>query len=113
VDIEYEGDAVTGRAENNDFRRKVGLVGATASVTVFSIVVVGFCLLEASFRTWTVDQYFNNRAVVFADVFIIMAACSFITLILLCLGRGKRRGAGIAFSITTLALVIFIFGTIR
>jgi hypothetical protein len=102
---------VTDQAEPTEFRRKVGFVGATASVTVFSIVVVAFCLLEASFRTWTVGQYFANRAAIFADLFIIMAACSLITLILSRLGRGRHRGVGITFSLATLALVILIFST--
>jgi hypothetical protein len=109
--VEYEGHSVTDQAETTEFRRKVGFVGVTASVTMFSIVIVAFCLLEASFRTWTVGQYFTNRAAIFADLFIITAACSLITLILSCLCRGKHRGVGIAFSVATLALVIFIFST--
>ena len=55
--------------------------------------------------------YFHNRAIIFADLFTIMAAASLITLIASCLARGKRRGAGVVFSIATFVFVIIIFAT--
>jgi hypothetical protein len=96
------------RMHPNDLRRRVGLAGAATAVTAFSIAVLGFILLEASFRTWIVGRFFQNRAQVFADLFLVSAACSGVTLILSLLGKDKARRVGAAFSIATLALVIFI-----
>jgi hypothetical protein len=84
-------------------------VGATGAATVFAVVGVAFCLLEASFRTWSVGQYFNHRAGIFVDLFIAAALCSVLTLIFSCLGRGRSRSIGIAFSIGSLALIVFLF----
>jgi hypothetical protein len=78
---------------------------------MFGIVAIAFCLLKASFRTWSIGQYFENRAGIFVDLFIAAALCSVMTLILSSLGRGRSRVVGIAFTIGLLALVIFIFGT--
>jgi hypothetical protein len=97
---------------NSDTRRaKVGSVGAIGSATVFTIVIIAFCLLEASFRTWTVGRFFENCAGIFVDLFLVMGVCSILTLILSCFGYGKRRGFGIALSVMVLALITFIFGT--
>ncbi|MBB5319189.1 hypothetical protein [Tunturibacter empetritectus] len=90
---------------------KAGSIGATTAVTVFGIVAIAFCLLEAGFRTWSVGQYLENRAGIFVDLFIAAALCSVTTLILSCLGRGRSRVVGIVFSIASLASIIFIFGT--
>jgi hypothetical protein len=97
------------RMHPNDLRRRVALAGAATAVTAFSIAVLGFILLEASFRTWTVGRFFQNRAQVFADLFLVLAACSAVTLILSLLGKDNGRRVGAAFSIATFALVIFIF----
>ncbi|MGD0569075.1 MAG: hypothetical protein ABSA78_11770 [Candidatus Sulfotelmatobacter sp.] len=102
---------MTGQVNENGLRAKAGSIGAIAAVTVFGIVVIAFCLLEAGFRTWSVGQYFENRAGIFVDLFIAAALCSMVTLMLSCFGRGRSRVVGIAFSIRLLALVIFIFGT--
>jgi len=102
---------VTDQVSKNGLRAKAGSIGAIAAVTVFGIVAIAFCLLEASFRTRSVGQYFENRAGIFVDLFTAAALCSVITLVLSCFGRGKSRVVGIAFSIGLLALVIFIFGT--
>jgi hypothetical protein len=93
----------------NDLRRSVGLTGAATSVAAFSVAVLGFILLEASFRTWTVGRFFHNRAQVFVDLFLLSGACSAVTLILSLLGKDNGRRVGVAFSIATFALVIFIF----
>lgn len=95
----------------NGLRAKAGSIGAIAAVTVFGIAAVAYCLLEASFRTWSVGQYFENRAGIFVDLFTAAALYSVITLILSCLGRGRSRVVGITFSIGLLALIILIFGT--
>jgi hypothetical protein len=106
-------DEAAGNTENrmhpNDLRRRVGLAGAATAVTAFSVAVLGFILLEASFRTWTVGRFFQNRAQVFVDLFLVLATCSAVTLILSLLGKDNGRRVGAAFSIATLALVIFIF----
>jgi hypothetical protein len=93
----------------NNLRRGVGLAGAATAVTAFSATVLGFILLEASFRTWTVGHFFQNRAQVFADLFLVLAACSAVALTLSLLGKDNGRRVGAAFSIATFALVIFIF----
>jgi hypothetical protein len=93
----------------NDLRRRVGLAGAATAVTAFSVAVLGFILLEASFRTWAVGRFFQNRARVFVDLFLVLAACSAVTLILSLLGKDNGRRVGAAFSIATSSLVIFIF----
>jgi hypothetical protein len=69
------------RMHPNDLRGRVGLAGAATAVTAFSVAVLGFILLEASFRTWTVGRFFQNRAQVFVDLFLVLAACSAVTLI--------------------------------
>jgi hypothetical protein len=86
------------RMHPNDLRRIAGLAGAATAVTVFSVAVVGFILLEASFKTWTVGRFFQNRAQVFADLFLVLAGCSAVTLILSLLGRDNGRRVGTAFS---------------
>jgi hypothetical protein len=53
--------------------------------------------------------FFQNRAQVFADLFLVSAAFSAVTLILSLLGKENGRRVGAAFSIATFALVIFIF----
>jgi hypothetical protein len=58
---------VADQVNKNGLRAKAGSIGAIAAVTMFGIVAVAFCLLEASFRTWSVGQYFENRAGVFVD----------------------------------------------
>ena len=103
--------AVTNQVKKSGFRAKAGSIGAIAAVTMFGIVAIAFCLLEASFRTWSVGQYFANRARIFVDLFIAAALCSLMTLMLSCVGQGRSRFVGIAFSIGLLAFVIFIFGT--
>ena len=102
---------MTDQVNNNGLRAKAGSIGAMAAVTVFGIVAIAYCLLEASFRTWSVGQYFENRAGLFVDLFTAAALCSVMTLMLSCLGRGRSRVVGIAFSIGLLALVILIFAT--
>jgi hypothetical protein len=102
---------VTDRVSKNGFRANAGSIGAIAAVIMFGIVAIAFSLLEASFRTWSVGQYFENRAGIFVNLFIAAALFSVMTLTLSCFGRGKSRFVGIAFSIGVLALVIFIFGT--
>jgi hypothetical protein len=102
---------VVSQTDERDFRSKVGLVGSSVSMLVFLVVLLGYCLLEASFRTWTVGKYFHNRAIIFADLFTIMAASSLITLIASCFARGKRRGAGVIFSVATIVFVVIIFVT--
>jgi hypothetical protein len=97
------------RLRPNGLRRKVGLAGTATAVTAFPIAVLGFIFLEASFRTWTVGRFFQNRAQVFVDLFLVLAACSTVTLILSLLGKGNGRRVGAAFSIATLALVVLIF----
>jgi hypothetical protein len=47
------------RMHPNDLRRIAGLAGAATAVTAFSVAVLGFILLEASFRTWTVGLFFK------------------------------------------------------
>src|SRR5215471_16649685 len=101
------------RVNKNGFREKAGSIGAIAAATMFGIVAIAFCLLEASFRTWLVGQYFVNRAGIFVDLFIYAALCSVMTLMLSCFGRGKSRFVGIAFSVGLLAFVIFIFAVNR
>jgi len=78
---------------------------------VLAIVGVAICLLEASFRTWAVGQYFENRAGIFVDIFIAAALCSVITLTFSCFGQERSRIIGIVSSIASLALLLFIFGT--
>jgi hypothetical protein len=95
----------------SDLQAKAGPLGATAAVIVFTVVAVAVCLLEASFRTWAVGQYFENRAGIFVNIFTAAALCSVITLTFSCFGRGRSRIVGILSSIASLALVIFIFGT--
>ena len=95
----------------SDLRAKAGFIGATAAVTAFTIVAVAACLLEASFRTWAVGQYFENRGGLFAEIFVTAALCSVITLAFSCLGRGRTRIFGIVFSIGSLVLVTIIFST--
>jgi hypothetical protein len=97
------------RMHPNDLRRIVGLAGAATAATACSVAVLGFILLEASFRTWTVGRFFQNRAQVFADLFLVLAGCSALTLILSLLGKDNGRRVGAAFSIATFALIIFIF----
>ena len=106
---EDEGTAVADRVYKNGFRAKAGSIGAIAAVTMFGIVAIAFCLLEASFRTWSVGQYFADRAGIFVDLFTAAALCSVMTLMLSCFGRGKSRFVGIAFSVGLFAFVIFIF----
>ena len=107
--MDEAADDTANRMHPNDLRRRVGLAGAGTAVTAFSIAVLGVILLEASFRTWTVGRFFQNRAQVFADLFLVLAACSVVTLILSLFGRDNGRRVGAAFSIATLALVIFTF----
>jgi hypothetical protein len=104
---------VTDRVNENGFRAKAGSIGAITAATMFGIVAIAYCLLEASFRTWAVGQYFENHAGIFVDLFIAAALCSVLTLMLSCLGRGRGRFIGITFSVGLLAFVIFIFGTNR
>jgi hypothetical protein len=93
----------------SELRMKSASIGANVAITVFAIVGVAFSFLEISFRTWSVGQYFENRGGMFAGLFIAAALCSVLTLILSCLGRGRSRGIGIAFSVGSLALIAFIF----
>jgi hypothetical protein len=93
----------------SELRMKAASVGSNVAITVFSIVVVAISLLEIGFRTWSVGQYIDNRGGMFAGLFIAAAPCSLLTLILSCLGRGRSRGIGIAFSVGSLALIVFIF----
>jgi hypothetical protein len=102
---------VIDKVNRNGLRAKAGSIGALTAVIMFGIVAIAFCLLEASFRTWSVGQYFENRAGIFVDLFTAAALCSVMTLILSCFGRGRSRVVGITFSIGLLALVVFIFGT--
>ncbi len=100
-----------GGVTQGDLRAKTCSLGAKAAVTVFGIVAVAICLLEASFRTWDVGQYFENRAGIFVAIFAIAVPCSVITLTLSCLGGGRSRIVGIVFSIASLALLMFILSS--
>ena len=103
--------AVPDRVNKYGFRTRAGSIGAITAATIFGIVAIAFCLLEASFRTWSVGQYFVGRAGMFVDLFSAAALCSVMTLMLSCLGRGKRRFVGIILSVGLLAFVTFIFAT--
>lgn len=92
----------------SEFRTRTGSVGAIAAVAVLAIVGVAASLLEAGFRTWTVGRYFENRASLFVDGFIIAALCSVITLTFSVIGKGRNRIIGIVSSLGSIALVIFI-----
>jgi hypothetical protein len=102
---------VTSLASNKGFRTKAGSIGAIAAATMFGVVLMAFLLLEASFRTWSVGQYFENHVGVFVDLFIAAALVSLMTLTLSCFGQGRSRFVGIASSFGLLAFVIFIFAT--
>jgi hypothetical protein len=92
----------------SDLRAKAGILGARAAVILLAIVGFAFCLLEASFRTWAVGQYFENRAGIFVGTFVAAALCSVATLAVSCFGRGRSRIIGIIASIATLALILII-----
>jgi hypothetical protein len=102
---------VTDRVNKNGFRTKAGSIGAITAATMFGVVAIAFCLLQASFRTWAVGQYFVNRTGIFVNLFIVAALCSVMTLMVSCLGRGRSRVVAIILSFGLLAFVIFIFAT--
>jgi len=99
------------RMTKDDLRTKAGSLGATAGAALFAAVGITTCLLEASFRTWAVGRYFENRAGIFLDIFLIAAIGSVIALALSSLGRGRNRIIGILSSTASLTIIAVILNT--
>ncbi len=88
-------------------------VGGYASAVIFTVGLIAFVVLQASFRTWTVGQFVQGRAGIFVDLFCVVFILSFLTLLVSCFGEGRARLMGIICSVLSLLMVCFVFGTNR
>ena len=98
------------QAISNDWRGRLGLVGMYGSATALASGVIVFFLMLGSFKTTFIGRLFASRAIILVDAFLLVLITSVLTLILSSFGRGKQRTFGVAMSILTIVMVIFIFG---
>jgi hypothetical protein len=96
-------------ARERNSRQSIGSVGFYGALVSFGCLVCSFGILQASFRTWVVGQYFAGRAGWFVNAFLVLGFVSILTAVASLFDRGPRRSAGIALSAVTLAGVILIF----